>query len=56
MKPGTFVREATARAAAEEGGLSDARLTPELIDLIKKTFLARRSPAVLPQARETGGA
>ena len=38
MKPGAFVCEAAARAAAGEGGLSDARLTPELIDLLKKTF------------------
>ena len=30
--------EEAARAAAEEGGLSDARLTPQLIDLLKKTF------------------
>ena len=38
MKPGAFVREAAARAAAEDGGHSYARLTPELIDLLKKTF------------------
>ena len=38
MVPGAFVREAAARAAAEEGGLADSRLTPELIDLFKKTF------------------
>ncbi len=38
MKPGEFVREVAARAAAAEGGLSEARLTPELIDLFKKTF------------------
>ena len=38
MMPGAFVREATARAAAEKGGLAEARLTSELINLLKKTF------------------
>ena len=37
-KLGAFVREATARAAAEDAGLSDVRLRPEVVDLLKKTF------------------
>ena len=36
--PGEFVREAAVRVAAEENGLSDVQLTPELIELIKTTF------------------
>ena len=38
IAPGEFVREAAGRVAAEENGLSDIQLTPELIELIKKTF------------------
>lgn len=38
MIPGAFVREAAARAAAEGLGSDSAQLTPELIDLLKKTF------------------
>ena len=38
MKPGAFVRDAAARAAAEELDLDEARLTPELVDLFKRTF------------------
>ena len=38
MAPGEFVREAAVRVAAEKDGLSDVQLTPELIELIKKTF------------------
>ena len=38
IAPGEFVREAAGRVAAEENGLSDVQLTPELIELIKKTF------------------
>lgn len=38
IAPGEFVREAAARVAAEENGLSDVQMTPELIELIKKTF------------------
>ena len=36
--PGAFVRGATARAAAQDLHLNDQQLTPELIDLIKRTF------------------
>ena len=38
MMPGAFVREAAARAAAEEFDLEEGRLTPELIELFKRTF------------------
>ena len=38
MAPGEFVRDAAVRLAAEKNGLSDVQLTPELIELIKKTF------------------
>ena len=38
MMPGAFVRAAAARAAAEDLGLDGARLTPELIELLKRTF------------------
>jgi len=38
MTPASFVREASARAAADKLDLAEARLTPELIDLIKRTF------------------
>ena len=38
IAPGEFVREAAGRVAAEQDGLSDVQLTPELIELIKTTF------------------
>ena len=38
MKPAEFVREAAARVAAREIDLDDGRLTPELIELIMRTF------------------
>lgn len=38
MTPGAFVREAAARAAAEDLGFDDGRIAPELIELLKKTF------------------
>ena len=38
MTPASFVREASARAAANKLDLAEDRLTPELIDLIKRTF------------------
>ncbi len=38
VTPGAFVREAATRAVAEELDLSEARLTPELIELIKRAF------------------
>ena len=38
IAPGEFVREAAGRVATEKNGLSDVQLTPELIELIKKTF------------------
>ena len=36
--PSAFVREAAARAASQELDLNDRQLTPELIELIKRTF------------------
>ena len=38
MSPAMFVREASARAAAEKLDLDDGRLTPELTDILKRTF------------------
>ena len=38
MKPAEFVREAAAGVAAREIDLDDGRLTPELIELIMRTF------------------
>ena len=38
VAPGEFVREAAVRVATEKDGLADVQLTPELIELIKKTF------------------
>ena len=38
MSPATFVREASARAAAEELDLDEDRLTPELTEILKRTF------------------
>ena len=38
MKPAEFVREAAARIAAREIDLNDGRPTPELIELIMRTF------------------
>ena len=38
MSPAVFVREASARAAAEELDLDEGRLTPELTDILKRTF------------------
>ena len=38
MKPAEFVREAAAGVAAREIDLDDGRLTPELIELIERTF------------------
>ena len=38
MTPGTFVRKAAARAAADDLYLYGGGLTPELVDLIKRTF------------------
>ena len=38
MSPAMFVREASARAAAKELDLDDGRLTPELTDILKRTF------------------
>ena len=36
--PAVFVREAAAYAAAQELDLGEHRLTPELIEIIKRTF------------------
>ena len=38
MGPGAFVRDAAARAAADELDLDEGRLTPELVELLKRTF------------------
>ena len=38
MKPGEFVRAAAAVVAAGEIDLDDGRMTPELIELIRRTF------------------
>ena len=38
MTPAAFVRNAAARAAAEGIRLDEGHLTPELIDLFKRTF------------------
>ena len=38
VTPGTFVRKASARAAAGEIDRDEGRLTPELVELIKRTF------------------
>ena len=38
MKPAEFVRAAAAGIAAREIDLDDGRLTPELIELIRRTF------------------
>ena len=38
MKPAEFVRAAAAGVAAREIDLDDGRLTPELIELIRRTF------------------
>ena len=38
VTPGTFVRKAAARAAAGEIDRDEGRLTPELAELIKRTF------------------
>ena len=38
MTPGEFVREAATHAAAEKIGLEEARLTPALVELLKRTF------------------
>ena len=38
MTPAAFVRKAAARAAVAELDLDEGRLTPELAELIKRTF------------------
>ena len=38
LKPAEFVRAAAAGVAAREIDLDDGRLTPELIELIRRTF------------------
>lgn len=38
MTPAVFVREAAAHAVSQELDLDDGRLTPELIELFKRTF------------------
>lgn len=47
MGPGAFVRDAAARAATDELDLDDGRLTPELVDLLKRTFRAAHLLALL---------
>ena len=38
ISPADFVRNVSARATAEELDLAEPRLTPELIELMKRTF------------------
>ena len=38
ITPGEFVRKAAIRDAAENDGLTDVPLTPELVELIRRTF------------------
>ena len=38
MTPGEFVRETASRAAADRLDVKEARLSPELIELLKRTF------------------
>ena len=45
--PGAFVRDAAARAAADELDLDEGRLTPELVELFKRTFRAAHVLAFL---------
>ena len=47
MSPGAFVRDAAALAAADELGLDEGRLTPELVELLKRTFRAAHVVAFL---------
>ncbi len=47
MGPATFVRDAAARAADDELGLDEGRLTPELVELFKRTFRATHVLAFL---------
>lgn len=47
MSPGAFVRDAAALAAADELGLDEGRLTPELVELLKRTFRAAHVLAFL---------
>ena len=47
MNPGAFVRDAAALAAADELGLDEGRLTPELVELLKRTFRAAHVVALL---------
>ena len=47
MGPGAFVRNAAARAAAGELDLDEGRLTPELVELFKRTFRAAHLLAYL---------
>jgi len=47
MTPGAFVRDAAARDAAAELGLDEGRMTPELVELFKRTFRAAHLLALL---------
>ena len=49
MSPGAFVRDSAALAAADELGLDEGRLTPELVELLKRTFRAAHLLALLKQ-------
>ena len=55
MSSGAFVRDAAALAAADELGLDEGRLTPELVELFKRTFRAAHLLASLKR-RELDGA
>ena len=47
MTPGAFVRDAAARSANDELDLDEGRLTPELVELFKRTFRAAHLLAYL---------
>ena len=38
MAPGEYIRDAAARSATKELGLNEGQLTPQMIEMIKRTF------------------
>ena len=54
MSPGSFVRKAAARAAADDLYLYGGGLTPELADLIERTFRGVHLLAYLKQQELAG--
>ena len=51
MTPGEFVREAASRTAASDLGLTEARLTQELVNLLKRIFSGRSRPYLSQASR-----